>query len=159
MAKTIIIGLGNPILGDDSAGWRVADLLRERAETAGIEIDTLSEGGIGLMERLVGYEWAILVDALLTGEHPTGTVLTFPLEALENSFAGHLGSAHESSLKTSLDVGRTLGAALPERVTIVAIESPHVYDFSTELSATVAQAIPIAAQAVVDLLSETGGAP
>jgi hydrogenase maturation protease len=155
MNKTIIIGLGNPILGDDGVGWRVVEALQERVEAQGVETDKLASGGIGLMERLVGYQQAVIVDAIATGSYPTGSVRVFPLEALENSFAGHLGSAHESSLQTALQVGRDLGASLPDRVTIVAIESPHVYDFSSELSPAVEKAIPSAVQAVSDLLSKT----
>ena len=114
--KTIIIGLGNPILGDDGVGWRVVEALKERVEAQGVETDMLASGGIGLMERLVGYERAIIVDAIATGSFPTGSVRVFPLEALENSFAGHLGSAHESNLQTALQVGRDLGASLPDQV-------------------------------------------
>jgi hydrogenase maturation protease len=154
MSRTIIIGLGNPILGDDGVGWRVVEALKEQAEAQGVETDLLAGGGIGLMERLVDYQRAVIVDAIATGSHPTGTVRVFPLEALENSFAGHLGSAHESNLQTALQVGRDLGASLPEKVTIVAIESPHVYDFSTELSPAVAQAIPAAVQAALSQLSD-----
>ncbi len=25
LLKTLVVGLGNPVLGDDEAGWRVAD--------------------------------------------------------------------------------------------------------------------------------------
>ena len=30
MKKTIVIGLGDPILGDDSLGWKVAQTVKER---------------------------------------------------------------------------------------------------------------------------------
>jgi hydrogenase maturation protease len=158
MLKTIVIGLGNPILGDDGAGCRAAEALRERPEAASVEIDVLAVGGISLMERMIGFERAIVIDALSTGQSPTGSVTCFALETLENGFAGHLGSAHETSLLTALQVGRTLGAELPTQVTVVAIESPHVHDFSTELSPAVADAIPAAVQTAVDLISEPGGA-
>ena len=152
--KTIIIGLGNPILGDDGVGWRVVEELEGHTLAMGVETDQMASGGIGLMERLVGYERAIIVDAIATGSFPTGSVRIFPLEALENSFAGHLGSPHESNLQTALQVGRDLGASLPDQITIVAIESPYVYDFSNELSPDVAQAIPTAVQAVIEQISK-----
>jgi hydrogenase maturation protease len=153
--KTLVVGLGNPILGDDGVGWHIAERLQRQQQTlpAGVEIDTLALGGIGLMERLIGYQRAIIIDALKTGHFPTGSVHSFRLDELENQFAGHLGSAHETNLQTALELGRDLGAALPDEVTVIAIESPYIYDFSDQLSPQVAEAVEIAAQLVSNLIS------
>jgi hydrogenase maturation protease len=153
--KTLVVGLGNPILGDDGVGWHVAEYLRQQPLAPGVEIDTLALGGIGLMERLIGYQKAIIIDALKTGHFPTGSVHSFRLDALENPFAGHLGSAHETNLQTALELGRDLGADLPHEVTVIAIESPYVYDFSDLLSPEVAAAVDKAAQFVMDLVTIT----
>jgi hydrogenase maturation protease len=154
--KTLVVGLGNPLLGDDGIGWVVAEHLRkQQLLSPNVEIDTLALGGIGLMERLVGYQRAIIVDALKTGHFPTGSVHSFGLDELENQFAGHLGSAHETNLQTALVLGRELGADLPDEVMVVAIESPYIFDFSDQLSAEVAAAVEIAAQQVVNLVART----
>ncbi|MBL1173469.1 MAG: hydrogenase maturation protease, partial [Chloroflexi bacterium] len=91
--KTIVIGLGNPILGDDGVGWKVAqEISRQLPVTdsqSPVEIDCAALGGLSLMERLVGCQRAILVDALETGQGPEGSVRVFPLEALPNPSAGH----------------------------------------------------------------------
>lgn len=54
--KTIVVGLGNPILGDDGVGWRVAEDIQKQlpqflsqAESK-IDVTRLSLGGLGLME-------------------------------------------------------------------------------------------------------------
>ena len=48
--KTLILGLGNPILGDDSAGLKVAELLRQhRALDASVEVGEDYSGGLRLM--------------------------------------------------------------------------------------------------------------
>ncbi|MDR3564502.1 MAG: hydrogenase maturation protease [Negativicutes bacterium] len=154
--KTLVVGLGNPLLGDDGIGWVVAEHLRKQQLLApDVEIDTLALGGIGLMERLVGYQRAIIIDALKTGHFPTGSVHGFGLDELENQFAGHLGSAHETNLQTALILGRELGAELPNEVMVVAIESPYIFDFSDQLSAEVAAAVEIAAQLVANLVART----
>ncbi|MBI5828855.1 MAG: hypothetical protein HZB20_04795 [Chloroflexi bacterium] len=68
--KTLILGLGNPILGDDALGLRVAALVRQRLPPgSAIEVDEEYWGGLRLMERLVGYDKAILIDAICTGTH------------------------------------------------------------------------------------------
>ena len=154
--KTLVVGLGNPLLGDDGVGWHVAEFLRQqRSLSPGVEIDTLALGGIGLMERLIGYQRAIIIDALKTDHFPTGSVHNFRLDELVNPFAGHLGSAHETNLQTALELGRSLGAVLPDEVNVIAIESPYVYDFSDQLSPPVAAAVEIAAQLVSNLVSTT----
>jgi hydrogenase maturation protease len=171
MTKTIIIGLGNPILGDDGVGWKVAETVKERlnAEMSlrlpvrpigmksihylpAVEVDCLSLGGLSLMERLLGYERAIIVDSMETGGSPVGSVRTFPLASLPDPMAGHSASAHDTSLITALKTAESIGADIPKRVDVVAVEAQNVYDFSEELSPLVAAAVLDAVQAVFDLL-------
>ena len=159
-AKTLIVGLGNPILGDDAIGWRVAEVVeaRLREETdldaAGIEFDYLSLGGLSLMERFIGYERAIIVDSIQTAAGEQGQVFTFNLEALPDLSAGHTTAAHDTSLQTALALGRQMGAELPGEVQVVAVEADRVFDFSNELTPAVAAAIPEATEAVLALLPE-----
>lgn len=153
--RTIVVGLGNPMLGDDGVGWHVAEAVEKKLADPTVEVDSLALGGIGLMERLVDYDRAIVIDVINTGQLPRGAVTSFPLEALANPFAGHLGSAHETNLQTALEMGRLLGATLPRQVTVVAIESPYVYDFSDTLTGPVAAAVPIAAELVLNLLESS----
>jgi hydrogenase maturation protease len=165
--KTIVVGLGNPILGDDGIGWKVAEevgrmikadaSLHFSASHPGgsgedIEVDRLSIGGLGLMERLVGYDYAILVDALAL-DYPPGSVHTFSLDELP-SRAGHAASAHDTSLQNALRLGRSMGAHLPDRVTVVGVTAQPVFDFGEELSPLVRASVGAAARTVLDLLNE-----
>ena len=172
MTSTLIIGLGNPILGDDGVGWRVAEQVCKRLGIADfgsrvsvratqpeircpqseVEVDCAALGGLSLMERMVGYDRAILIDAIATGQMPAGTVTRFALEELPKPGAGHTTSAHDTSLHTALEIGRAMGARLPDEVTVIAIESPHVYDFSEELSPPIAAVVPRAADMVLAAL-------
>ncbi len=156
-APLIVIGLGTPLLGDDGVGWKVVEALQAQLAQSGIETDLLAGGGLSLMERLVGYGKAIIVDSIYTGRQPKGAVSVFPLEALENPFAGHTASAHETNLLTALAMGRSLGASLPETVMIVAIESPDIYDFDDQLSPPVAAAVAPARDAVLQLIQQMAG--
>lgn len=151
---TLVIGLGNPLLGDDGVGWHVAEQVRRQAGQAGrpIEVDCLAVGGLGLMERMVGYRQAVVIDAITTGQQPLGSVHCLSLDALPDHSAGHLASAHDASLQTALQMGRALGAVLPEQVLIVAVEAQQVYDFSDKLTPPVAAAVPLAVQAVLAAL-------
>ena len=159
--RTIVIGLGNPLLGDDGVGWRIADEVEgllgiARGANPGVpdvEIERLGVGGLRLMECLTGYERAILVDAAEFADRPLGEVRSCSFEDLADFTAGHLDSAHDASLKTALTLGRRLGAALPTSIHAVTVQAHRTDEFSLDMSPEVLAAIPIAAEAVVELLA------
>ena len=163
---TLVVGLGNPLLADDGIGWRVVEAVRARLAGdpalaadpafADVEIDHLAVGGLALMERLVGYRRAVLVDAMVTGEHPPGTVRRFSLAEIPGREATHLDSAHDASLAVALAAGRSLGADLPAEIAIVAVEAVRVDEFAEVLTPEVAAAIPTAVAAVLAAIGETG---
>lgn len=152
--NTLVLGLGNPILGDDGVGWKVAEAVRARLADlrSAIEVDFASLGGLSLMERVLGYEHVILVDCMETGEAPVGSVSAMQLADLADPTAGHSASAHDTSLLTALEAARSMGAEVPPRVQVVAIEARTSYDFSEELSPEIEAAVPVATEQVLKLL-------
>ena len=154
--KILVVGLGNPILGDDGVGWRVADEVQRRLDGAcgAVEIDRLALGGLSLMERLIGYDCVVLVDALATGAHPIGTVRRLCLHDLPDPSNGYSTAAHDTSLQTALEVGRALGVSLPPVITVVAVETAATFEFSDRLSPPVERAVEVAASLVLDTLSQ-----
>lgn len=161
LMKTLVIGLGNPILGDDGAGWKIAQAVEKSlgGHASSVRVECLSLAGISLMEHMTGWERVILIDSLNTGRHAQGEVVTFSLESLEDLVQGHSASAHDLSLKSALKLGRSLGAGLPrdEDIQIVAIEAAHVYEFTEELSPAIAAAVPEAVEIILKLLQEKPG--
>ncbi|MCI0519716.1 MAG: hydrogenase maturation protease [Chloroflexi bacterium] len=156
--KTLIVGLGNPVLGDDGVGWRVAESVEKSlAEHTGgcppADVERLALGGLSLMEHLIGYDRAILIDAARLNLGPLGSVHQFPLEVLPDHSAGHLASTHDTSLQNALQVGRSLGEKLPSEITVVAIEADVRYEFSEQLTPPVAEAVSPAAHIVLNLLN------
>ncbi|MCL4394779.1 MAG: hydrogenase maturation protease [Chloroflexi bacterium] len=147
--KTLVLGLGNPLLGDDGVGWRVVEQVERKVNDPQLEVDCSSLGGLGLMERLVGYDRAVLVDAVCTGREPPGSVRTVRLQDLANPGAGHTSSAHDASLQTALELGRRTGAHLPADIAVVAIEAERVYEFSEALTPAVEASVPRAVEAVL----------
>ncbi|MCX6033950.1 MAG: hypothetical protein NTV38_03090 [Chloroflexi bacterium] len=86
-------------------------------------MDCVSLGGLSLMERITGFERVILVDSIFTGEKPIGTVSLFLLTELPELSSGHTTAVHDTSLRNTLKVGRSMDILLPrdEEVFIVAI--------------------------------------
>jgi hydrogenase maturation protease len=150
--KTLILGLGNPLLGDDGVGWRVVEQVQQRIAPSIAEIDYHAGGGLALMERLIGYDRVLIVDALTTGQRATGAIDCFRLNDLPPYAASHLSSAHETDLQTALAVGKQMGAILPGEILIIGIEANQVYDFSETLSPAVAEAVAPAARAILAYL-------
>ena len=155
--KTLVAGLGNPILGDDGVGWRVAEAVAESLAAANgriqaVEVECFALGGLSLMEHLIGYEKVIIIDSIQTRDGRPGQVYHLALDDLPDFSTGHTTAAHDTSLQTAMRLGRTMGVDLPDDVIIVGIEAHHVYDFSEELSPGVAAAVPEAARAILELL-------
>jgi hydrogenase maturation protease len=154
--KTLIIGLGNPILGNDGAGWAVAEMVEEKLAVLlpDVRVDRLALAGISLMEQMIGFERVILIDSLNTGKYSQGQVVSFTLDCLEDLTYGHSASAHDLSLKKALALGRNMAINLPDDrdVSVVAIEARRVYDFGIGLSPEIESAVPLAAYMVYQTL-------
>ncbi len=152
MVKKIVVGLGNPILGNDGVGWKVAEEVEKRLPAdSGVEVEFFSLGGISLMERLVGYDEAVVVDALQSRE-ARGKVVVLSLEELPNYSALHATSIHDTSLQDAFILGRKMGAQLPERVSIVGVTTEQSFDFGESLTPDVQAAVRPAAEAALKLL-------
>jgi hydrogenase maturation protease len=152
--KTLIVGLGNPILGDDGVGWKVAErIYLQMPHDPAVVVTCLSLGGISLMEHLIGYDRAILIDAFALDED-LGSIHVMKLTDMPNYSAFHISSAHDTSLQNAIEMGRSLGAYLPEDIMVVGIATRRIYDFSEELSPPVAEAISQAVKIVLDLLKQ-----
>lgn len=159
---TLLIGLGNPILGDDGIGWRVVEkaeiLLDQRTpdekKQHTIDVLYLSLGGLSLMEHMEGYTDVVVVDSILTKDHPNGTIFSLPLSGLPDFSSGHSTAIHDTSLATALTVGRKMQMELPEDVWVVAVQAEYVFDFSEELSPPVAAALPGAVNVLMEVLTK-----
>jgi len=151
--KTLVLGLGNPLLADDAVGLRVVQELRARLQDSeGVEVDEDYWGGLRLMERLIGYDRAIIVDAILTGAEP-GTIHHLSPGEIPTQRSA---SGHDANLPTALELGREAGAHLPpnDDILLIGIEADDVLTFSEQCTPQVQAAIPRAVEAVLAALSK-----
>lgn len=149
--RTLVIGLGNPLLTDDSVGLRVAARLRKQlAGRADVEVAEDYWGGLRLMERLVGYRRAIIIDATYTGGVP-GTIGESGIHDLPTR---HSQSVHDVDLPTALALGRQAGAVLPDNhdIRLVTIEAADVLTFAERCTPLVEASVARAVEAVLRLL-------
>lgn len=152
MTKTLILGLGNPILGDDGVGFRVTESLKARLRDEAITILESDTSGFGLLDLLIGYDRTILVDAIQTKDGRIGEV--YRLEVGDLNVTIHATSPHDTNLATALELGKKLNLDLPREISIIAIEIPSACTFTEECSPDVEKAIPLAVDMVVAILNE-----
>ena len=149
--ETVVIGLGNPVLTDDSAGLKVARALAPLLEgLPGIQVRELYSGGIRLMEAMAGFGRAVIIDAILTEGGRPGTVYSPEVNELFATRNTH--STHDANLAVALELGRTAGLRLPSEIRIWAIEARDVTSFSEELTGEVERAVPLVVESVMRFL-------
>lgn len=148
--KTLVLGLGNPILTDDGVGILVVRAVASRVPSDwDVAFDEASVGGLRLLDLIEGYDRLVLVDAIQTRADPPGTVHRLDIGDLKPSL--HSGSSHDLSLSGVLDMGRRLGLNLPsdENISIVAIEVDDVLTISEACTPAVTRAIPDAMRSIL----------
>ncbi len=139
--QLLIIGLGNPIVADDAIGIHVARLLQLEFENhPRVTVTEAYAGGIRLMERMVGYETVIIIDAMTTGECEPGTIRHLHLNDLMQT--RNVTSTHDTPLPLALDLAALTGQRIPDTVLIWGIEASDVTTFTESLTPAVQQSVP-----------------
>jgi hydrogenase maturation protease len=136
--RILVLGLGNDILADDAVGLVAARSLRRHCPDE-IEVVEAAESGLALLDFLEGRSHTLLLDAILTGRHPAGTVLEFS----RRDFATALGvSSHYAGLPEVLGLAECLGVSVPTELCILAMEVEDLYCLREGLSDSVDRALP-----------------
>ncbi|MHB8104094.1 MAG: hydrogenase maturation protease [Dehalococcoidales bacterium] len=148
--KTLVLGLGNPILSDDSAGCRVAMALQDKLHMPDIDVREASIAGLDFLDALAGYDRTIIIDAIQTAKGVPGQIYRFGPEILANT--RHAATPHDVNLATALELGKKLKLDLPRDITIFAIEAEDVTTFSDECTPGVEQAISQCVEMVIQEL-------
>ena len=119
-----IFAFGSPF-GDDSIGWRLAERLNEvrLPSDIGLCVQQLDRPILTLTQRLEPEVPTLIVDAMVSGQQPLGSLQEFTLTQLPDALAQL--SSHGYGLLASLQLANALGR-LPAICLILAIEiNPH----------------------------------
>ncbi len=145
MGKTLILGMGNTIRGDDGVGIFIAEALRSQIDYPLVVIKQTQESGIHLLEKITGYEKVIIIDSLQSKEGRLGDVYRFNLLE-ENILSKSAKSAtpyslHHLGMATIMEIADTL-IDMPKEIIIYAVKISQKDLFSDKLSLEVKRAIP-----------------
>jgi hydrogenase maturation protease len=135
--RTLVLGLGNELAGDDAVGVLVARAVREDVQDVADVVES-SAAGMALIETLAGYERAIVVDAIVTGRNPPGTIVEMGMDEVGSVVAP---SVHQAGLSELAAVAARLGLGFPSRTRVLAVEVVDPYTLGARLSEPVAAAL------------------
>ncbi|MEZ4812622.1 MAG: hydrogenase maturation protease [Caldisericia bacterium] len=97
-------------------------------------------GGLALLDIIDGFDKAILVDSISSGEYPVGTFLKLTLEDFTET--RHISSMHDINFATALEMGDKMGHKIPPEFDIYAVEIKPALDFMAPLSPELEEIIP-----------------
>ena len=144
--NTLVLGLGNVIMGDEGVGVHVVRALEKHSLPSGVECLDGGTGGFILLEPLQMASRIILIDATDDGQ-PVGTV-TRTKPQFSRDYPPTL-TAHDIGVKDLLDAFYMQGGK--RDVTLITVTIDPLQSISMELSQKVSAA---ADQAVERILEE-----
>ncbi len=147
----LVVGVGNPLAGDDSAGAALVERLRA-AGKSGFHCLTLRQPGPELLSHLREAEVTLLVDAVLSGAAP-GTLHLGPLlDAGVKQRNLCRCSSHGWEPAQTVALANALGASLPD-VALLGIEAGQISPVAPR-SPAVEQAIALVIERFPALLAQ-----
>jgi hydrogenase maturation protease len=151
--RTLVIGLGNPLMGDDGVGLAALEELRLQWEVPS-EVELVDGGtwGMNLLPLLEACDRVLLLDAVRTGS-PPGTVVALLGDAVPRGF-DHKFSPHQIDLREVLALAMLRGT-LPGELAAIGVEPANIA-LGLELSPEVAAAIPLMLARTVAWLEALG---
>ena len=154
----VVVGLGSPIMCDDAVGLRVSESI-EKMDLEGVDCRQEAVGGLDILPVIHGYRYAIIVDAIQTGQYGPGTVLLYKESDFDDAIAH--AATHDVNLPTAMKIGRQMDPSImPEEVRFVAIEVQDIKTVTETMTPEVESSVESACRAVLHLLKEiTGSEP
>lgn len=159
LMKTLVLGLGNELYGDDAVGIHVIRKLTKDLEKSkntsrwfeDIELEECSLSGLALLEVIVDYDTLIIIDTLKKEKPLTGKIHLLEEKDLRQIPAP---SPHYVSIPQSIELGKKLGLQVPSRIIILAVEAKNQYNLGEGLTEEMTKAIPEIVEEVKKVLQE-----
>jgi len=148
--RTLVLGIGNSILGDDGVGVRVAREVAARVKDGNVDVRDVSVDGLNLFDFILGYDKLVVIDAIVTEDGAVGDVFRIVPEKVCDPSRSAI-SPHHFNLATTLEIGKKLfPAQIPRDVVLYAVEAEEATAVSEEMTREVEQAVPRAADLVME---------
>jgi len=149
LKKTLILGIGNYLMGDEGIGVHLANRMEKETLPEGVDVLDGGTGGFHLLEYFEKYEHVILVDATLDGNAP-GTI-----RMIKPKFAKDFPpamSTHDIGLKDLVSALQILGK-MPE-IDLFVVSIKTIQQQGIELTEEVESVVPYLIDEVKYLLKK-----
>lgn len=137
--RTLILGIGNPLMGDDGAGIEAVRILADSPLPDNVTVREAGTPGWGLVEWIKDWNSVVIVDAVQMGLQP-GEWQRFDPSEVRLIASKDAVSLHESDLAGGLALAQALDL-LPDNITFYGIE-PESTDQGMMLSPIVSASLP-----------------
>jgi hydrogenase maturation protease len=142
--RTLLLGMGNPILSDDAIGIRLAEAVSHRLGRCP-DLDVVAEcsiGGLNLLDVIAGYDRLLVFDSIKTKRGAPGCWYRFDASSLRETM--NLRNVHDTNFMTALELGRAMGMRLPsdDDIHVFAVEIADNQTFSERLTPSLRRALP-----------------
>ena len=138
--KTLVLGIGNDILGDDGVGIHVARAVARKISTKEARVEETGAAGLSLLELIKGHERLIIADAILTDNTEVGKIHRLTLKDLAKT--NNSITPHDAALATTLEIGNSLfPGEMPREVVVYGVQIPNVEQFSGRMTPAVKAAV------------------
>lgn len=145
--RAVVVGVGNPILGDDGVGIHVARIIDGRIDA---DVKEAYTGGLNLLDMIIGYDQAILVDAVYIEEMEIGDVRIMELDELGSA---HSSNPHDATLMEAIEMARKMGEErIPDSIKLVGIKIERVEEFGEDISEKVEGSIEKAVKMIEGMI-------
>ena len=154
--RTVVLGLGNPVLSDDGVGLAVAAEIKRllaEAPVRGVDVLASTRAGFELIDILRGYACAIIVDCIVLPDPQPGRVCRLTLD--EVSGCARLVNAHEMSVGTTFRLAEQMGIPMPAEVGIIAVEAGDTSTIAEGLTPAVQATVGPLAREIYDRLKQS----
>lgn len=138
--RDVVIGVGNPLMGDDGIGLVALRRLQDEWDISGAADVLLVDGGtwgMNLLPTIEGARHLLLLDAI-DSRMPPGSEVTLSRDEIPRYFARKL-SPHQIDLRETLALAELRGT-LPAETVAVGLQ-PEKIELSLDLSPIVADRI------------------
>jgi hydrogenase maturation protease len=152
--KTLVLGMGNTILGDDGVGIHIVRKLAQRSHPGNTDFKETGAGGLSLLELIRGYDRLIIADAVMTREAKPGKIKRIMVEEIKET-SGAI-TPHDAGFAATIQIGTALFPdEMPRKIIIYAINTEDAEQVTEEMSAKVRKAVPYAVKRIASEINNT----
>ena len=148
--RTLVLGIGNSILGDDGVGVRVAQAVASKIKDDSIDVMDVNVDGLNLFDFILGYDRLVVIDAIVTEDGEIGEIYRLKPEQIYIPSGSNI-SPHHYTLASTIEIGnRLFPREIPQDVVVFAINTEDASTITEEMSPKVREAVPKAVNLVLE---------